>query len=151
MCRSAMASSSPVETPGRSSDSTSAGTSATIGPARRIFAISAGDLTVTCRERASATSGRRSDAGHDVGDRLGHLLDVAPPVDGRQDAALAVVGHHLGERTELLGEPGPDRLRAVVVALVERGPVDVADAAHPGRVADLVTDVPGRPPLPAAG
>src|SRR2546427_12003917 len=87
MCRSARRSRSPVLTPGRSSDSTSARTSATTRPARRIRAISAGDLTVTCRERATAMSADGPDAGQDAADGVGDLPDGPAAVDGREDAA----------------------------------------------------------------
>src|SRR5437773_4534641 len=124
MCRSARRSSSPVLTPGRSSDSTSARTSATTRPARRIRAISAGDLTVNCRERATAMSADGPDAGQHVADRIGDLRDGAPAVDGRENPPLAVVGDDVVQGGKLLGEPGADRLHAIVVALVEWRAVD---------------------------
>ncbi len=72
-------------------------------------------------------------------------------VDGPQLAEIAVVGDDVGQRAELLGQPRPDRLDPIVLALVERTAVDVADARRARRVADVVVDVAGGPADPAAG
>ncbi len=105
-----MASSSPVETPGRSSDSTSARTSATIRPARRIFAISAGETTdeilgrnldVDCAvhphpplgERRVERFGLPPVARKPVEDRAGCRVAPVQPVQQHLDGDL--IGHEL--------------------------------------------------------
>src|SRR5947208_12261710 len=98
MWSSARRSSSAVDTPGRSSDSTSARTSATTRPARRIVAISADVLTMTWRVRATATSDAADGAGEGAQNCRGDVVDLRSAVDGRQHALRAVVVHDLLER-----------------------------------------------------
>ena len=136
MWRSASRSRWPVETPGFSSASTRARTSATIRPAWRIFSISRRDLRVTM-------------AGSPAGGAVCGTDDVTPstssigwrPSTIRRIAAAAVVVDDLVERRRSAGRSGPDRVLAVVGALDERRPVEVADARHAGRVRDEVVDV----------
>ena len=78
MWASARASRWAVLTPGLSSDSTSARTSATTRPARRIVATSAGDLRVTVIDCGP----RRGQ------ERVGHLGHRPAAVDRAQEAAL---------------------------------------------------------------
>src|SRR5690349_17762829 len=127
MCSSASRSRCAVETPGFSSLSTSASTSATIRPARRIRAISARDLRVTM----SGVGGGRAvlDDREQVAE---HVIDRLLAVDPTQDAGRRVVVDDLLETRELQVEPGADGLWLVVLTLVQRGAIDVADSGDGG-------------------
>src|SRR5688500_10248943 len=96
MCASASRSSWPVETPGLSSRSTSARTSATICPARRMRAISARDLRVT-------TSGvrRRSLAGDGGMEVARNVIDRLQSIDRAEDAGPRVVVDDLAQAGQL--------------------------------------------------
>src|SRR4051794_32366490 len=111
MWRSAIRSSSPVETPGFNSDSTSARTSATIRPAWRIFSISRRDFRVTISDALRGGVRRHENLG-------GDLLDRSPAVDRGEDPGLAVVVDDFLERRELFVHPAADRVLFVV------GPLD---------------------------
>ena len=131
MWRSARRSSSAVETPGSRLSSTRASTSATIRPADRIFAISAFDLRVICisRPRAPRCAGAAMPAAASATSIAAATSSIPwQPVHGAQDAGGPVVLDDLGEGAQLLGHPGPDRVRLVVRALVQLGAVEVADA-----------------------
>src|SRR3990172_4572772 len=112
MGRSAIRSRWAVETPGRSSDSTSARTSATRRPARRIFSISARDFRLTNPSAIEPLETREQ--------VRRHCLDRPSPVDGMEHAGGPIVLDDLLEGSELAREARPDRLLAVVVALDER-------------------------------
>src|SRR4051812_13692349 len=146
MCPSARRSRCAVETPGFSSLSTSASTSATIRPARRIRAISAWDLRVT-------TSG--VGAGGAVPDDLEqvaeHVVDRLEPIHPPEDAGRRVVVDDLLKARELQIEPGADGLRLVVPTLVQRRAVDVADPRDRRWIRCLVVDMPCVPAQPPSG
>ena len=151
MWRSARRSSSAVETPGRSSDSTSARTSATIRPARRIRSISAADLTVIWRARATAIrrSGDERDLGHEG---RGHGVDGGPAVDRAEDARARGSRRRRRRAHRAAGPAGPGpsrpgRRRAGTGRLpsMSQTPGDAR------RMADLVVDVAVGAADPAAG
>ena len=144
MWRSASRSRWPVETPGASSDSMSARTSATIRPERRIFSTSAGDLRVIIRPGVACQSRACEEA-------LGDVLDRLQAVDGDEDALVAVVVGDLVERPELLLHPGADRRLGVVGAVDELRAVDVADAPDLRRLEPVVVDVAAGLADPPAG
>src|ERR1035437_7068785 len=73
----------------------------------------------------ASAADRRSDHGEQVG---ADLIDVLASVDDVEDAVAAVVVHNRVERAELLAQPGLDRCGLVVVALIELGPIHVADS-----------------------
>src|SRR5919106_1556737 len=112
MCSSASRSRCPVETPGLSSRSTIARTSATTCPARRMRAISARDLRVTM-------SGvrRLRLAGHDGMEITRDVVDRLQAVDRTQLAGARVVVDDLAKARELQVEPGLDRVGLVVLTL----------------------------------
>src|SRR5262245_23970486 len=113
MCASARRSRWAVETPGLSSLSTSARTSATILPARRIRSISARDFLVT---NGPALLVVRHGGGHAFRD----TVDVLRPIHGPQDPTGAVVIEDLLEAGQLHLEARPDGLGLVVFALHQR-------------------------------
>ena len=95
-----------------------------------------------------ATSNRSSTAARSA---VGDVVDPLPAVDRPEDPGGPVVRHDLAQAAELEGEPRPDRLRAVVLALDERRAVEVAAAGRPRRVRRLVVDVARGLADPAAG
>src|SRR6476646_5516021 len=108
MCFSAIRSRWPVVTPGLSSASTRARTSATIRPAWRIFSISRRDLRVTTSgPHRSFVVGGPDDVAADVLDRL-------PAIDHGEDPGLPVVVHDVVERRQLLGQAVADGRLLVV-------------------------------------
>ena len=106
MWRSASRSRWPVVTPGLSSDSTRARTSATIRPARRIFSISRRDLRVTISgprppvERPAASSAAMTPR---------RLVDRLAAVDRAEDAGLAVVVDDVERAAGSAAPSGPGR------------------------------------------
>src|SRR5687767_8082562 len=149
MWTSAIRSRWPVVTPGFSSPSTRARTSATMRPARRMRSISARDLRVTTSDGAGGAVGRRiRDSRQQV---LGDRFDGLDAVDDTQESRFVVVVDHLAEAGQLLAEARPDRLGLVVGPLDERGAVQVAHAGDLGRVRVLVVDVAGVATDPASG
>src|SRR5687768_2209243 len=148
MWASAIRSRCPVVTPGFSSLSTRARTSATMRPARRMRSISARDLRVTTSDRTSrATGGLAGDGGEHV---LGDLVDRLEAIDDPQQPGIVVVVDDLAEAGELLGQSRPDRVGLVVLALDERRPVDVAATLDLGRIGGLVVDMAGVATHPAS-
>src|SRR5262245_47874210 len=134
MWRSARRSRWPVVTPGFSSASTRAKTSATIRPAWRIFSISRRDLRVTMS--GSLRGGVRGP------DHVaGHVLDRLAAVDRDEHASFAVMVDHVRERRQLLGHPGPDGRLLVVGPLDQLGAVEVADQIALRRVREQVVHV----------
>ena len=135
-----------VETPGRSSDSTRARTSATIRPARRIRSISAGDLTGHGHQAPPCTvvPTKRQQIGRDV-------VDGAPAVDGPEDAPDRGSG-----RSPRAARPSCCSSRARIVSTrssarwMSRDPSRSHMPGHLGRVGLLVVDVPVRLADPAA-
>src|SRR5687768_14923451 len=114
----------PVDTPGFSSASTRARTSATILPARRMRSISARDLRVTMSgHRRGAARAGFGDGSQEVGR---DLLDRPEAVHDPQQTGFVVVVGDLAEAGELLVQPGADGLGPVVLALDEGGAVQVA-------------------------
>src|SRR4051794_12891750 len=96
MCFSAIRSRCAVETPGFSSDSTSASTSPTIRPALRIFSISALDLRVTMSGVLARHAGRRGRDDLIARDELGQqvirdAVDRLRAIDGVQDTGATVM------------------------------------------------------------
>src|SRR5688572_11511649 len=118
MCASASRSRWPVVTPGLSSPSTRARTSATIRPARRMRSISARDLRVTMSVGARGAIGRL------VGDGfvqvLGNRFDRALAIDDSQEPGIVVVVDDIAQIGELQGQPRSDRLGFVIRTLDER-------------------------------
>src|SRR3989304_5034445 len=146
MYRSAIRSRWAVETPGLSSDSTSARTSATIRPARRILSISPRDFRVTT---SAPLPGREQPAQQIVGD----LLDGPGTVDRFQHARAAVVIYDIVERRHLPGEARAARVGSIARPRVELRAVHVADARHARRIQRFVVgmaagaaDPPARQP-----
>src|SRR6185503_15682882 len=125
-----------VETPGLSSSSTIASTSATTRPARRIRSISARDFRVT-------TSGvRGGGAVLDHGQQVREdVVDRLEAIDATQDPGRGVVVDDFPEARQLEVEARADRLGLVIVALVERRAIDVAGPRLTRRVARLVVHV----------
>ena len=73
--------------------------------------------------------------------RIRHGLDGLIAIDGDEDPGATVVVDDVVQGRQLPLEAGRDDVRLVVVALVERRTVLVADAGHGRRVEDLVVRV----------
>src|SRR4051794_16436236 len=147
---SAAASSSAVVTPGRIFDSMSLSVLAWIAPAAAIFSISSADfLMITKRPRGrrgargasqSLLEAQRGERRADVVVDLGR---VARAVEAPQQAlVLVVVDQRLGVVVVGL-QPLRDRLRLVVLALLQPRAVLVADPLALGRVVVDVVGVTG--------
>src|ERR671933_901246 len=159
MNRSAASSSSAVVTPSRTLDSRRRSVWTRITPAAAMRSISCGVFLMITARRGGVSrrcpparsqlvlEAERRDRRPDV---VVHLGGRARAVEAAQEIALVVV---LDEWRGLLLvdlEALADRLLAVVVALLERLAVDIADALALGRVELDVVDVAVRA-LPAAG
>src|SRR5919206_1544913 len=152
MNRSAASSSSAVVTPSRTLDSRRRSVCTRMTPAAAMRSISCGVfLMITARRESRALElvlqAERRDRRSDV---VVHLGGRARPVEAAQEVALVVV---LDERGGLLLvdlEALADRLLAIVLALLERLAVDVADALALRRVELDVVHVAVRA-HPAAG
>src|SRR4051794_37041101 len=149
MKRSAAWSSSSVVTPGRTLRDSRSSTFVWMAPAAAMASISAGDflMITTLQCRAARPPRRRlqplfepqrrerlADVGVD-------LLRVPRPVEPVQQAGLVVAAHHRLRLVVVDVEARADRLGLVVVALVERLAINVADALRLRRVAVDVVDV----------
>src|SRR5688500_10859736 len=131
----------PVVTPGLSSLSTSARTSAAIRPARRIRSISARDLRVTMSVGARVAVGRRIRGGRVqlIGNGVGCMLPVA---DAQQTGLVGVVAD-VAVIGQLEGQSRPDGRGRVVRTLDERRAIDAAATLALWWIGGLVVDVAG--------
>src|SRR6188508_2235475 len=149
--RSAMASRSPVVTPGRSSARSTSRMAARICPAPRMRSISDDRFRVTAPvlRMIAVSAPRRCADGRE--DRLGDRLDRLHAVEPLDDARAFVVVDHLQHRGDLLLEPRANDLGPIVVALPELGPVPVAATGDVGRIRILVIRRAALRADPAAG
>src|SRR5436190_8489402 len=138
MTFSAIASRSPVDTPGATASRIASSAAATTRPAPRISSICSGVFSwmSSCGRRMSAPVRPQGvDGAH------GHVLDRAGRVDPDQLALRTV---EVDQRRGLLGvfdQAVGDRLGLVVVALEQLRPAAVADVLLAGRVELDVPDL----------
>src|SRR3954454_6126360 len=149
MWSAAIASSSPVVTPGRTAARRSSSVSPTTRPARRICAICSGDLiSMALRSRNIVGSAVRL---QHVDGTLGDLVDLALGLDRAQQPAAAVVADERRSLVVVDLQPVANGLRLVVVALEQLAPAQVADVFLLGRVELGVPHVAARAAGSATG
>src|SRR5690242_13351934 len=148
MTRSAIASSSAVDTPGATASRIAASAAATTSPAPRMSSICSGVFSwmSSCGRRTSAPvrPQRVDGTDRDVFDRPGR-------VDADQLALGAVEVHQRRRLLGVLDQADGDRLGLVVVPLEQLGAAPVADVLLAGGIELDVPDLAAPAAGPAAG